>query len=267
MTKTKIRALLAVFLLGALPGVAAAQFPPAAPPRSSSPTVQDRWPEPPKPPQAEPLQQKPAPQRRPAQAKPADSDTAAVATPAAKPKPKQPGTVVACGGVFGKDSSHLKLAQRFDSRNIVYGEVDGPEDSKIPASILYPRDPKRRLEVLWRNEASRSETSLVAINGKSQWVAPHGLKLGLTITALEKLNGRPFKLTGFGADGIASVTDWDNGKLAALPGGCKVGLRLFMDAKSSDEAREAVGGDKELLSNDAGVRALKPTVSEILIGY
>jgi hypothetical protein len=169
--------------------------------------------------------------------------------------------------VFGKDSTHLKLAVKYDSRNVVFGQVDGPDGSKIPASILFPNDPKRRLEVLWNNEAARADTQVIAINGKSQWSAPKGLKLGLTVAALEKMNGRPFKVSGFGADGAASVVGWEGGSLTSLPGGCKVGMRLFADPKSAEAARSAVAGDKELLSNDAGLRAVKPTVGEILIGY
>jgi len=63
------------------------------------------------------------------------------------------------------------------------------------------------------------------------------------------------------------VIGWEGGALSALPGGCKVGMRLFEDAKAPAEARSAVAGDKELLSNDAKVRAVKPAIGEILIGY
>jgi hypothetical protein len=186
--------------------------------------------------------------------------------PRARP-PAAPAHVVVCNGVFAKDSAHLKLAIKYDSRNITYGQVDGPDGSKLNASIIYPNDPKRRLEVLWNNEASRSDTSVIAINGRSQWVAPKGLKLGLPIAAIEKANGRPFKLSKFGPDGDASVLGWEGGALSALPGGCKVGLRLAADQKASEDARSAVSADKELLSNDASVRAVKPTIVEILIGY
>jgi hypothetical protein len=193
-----------------------------------------------------------------------------LATPAPpRPRPAAPANVVACNGVFAKDSGHLKLAIKYDSRNITYGEVDGPDGSKLNASIIYPNDPRRRLEVLWNNDADRSDTQVIAINGRSQWVAPKGLKLGLPIAAIEKINGRPFKLSKFGPDGNASVLGWEGGALSTLPGGCKVGLRLAADDKAADEARNAVGGegDKELLSSDPNVRAVKPKVVEILIGY
>jgi hypothetical protein len=281
-------------ILIALPTLAAAQFPPPPAPPGSTPAqsqVQDRWPEMPPPagtrgtaqPQQQQQPQRPAaaaPAQRPQQqaapqmVKPSDLDmepaTPAVPAATAAPKPKAaaaPATAVTCGGVFGKDSTHLKLALKYDSRNIVYTDVDGPDGTKIKASVLYPNDPKRRLEVLWNNDAARSETSVIAINGHSQWSAPKGLKLGMSLAALEKLNGRPFKLNGFGPDGSASIVGWEGGALATLPGGCKVGGRLVLDTKAPADARGAVEGDKELLSNDANLKAAKPTLGEILIGY
>jgi hypothetical protein len=243
-----------------LPGVALAQFPPPPPPPGAPPKapVQDRWPDPPK--SAKPA----APAAAPA---PAAEEPLQAAPPAPKAAAKPAAaTAVACSGVFAKDSTHLKLAIKYDSRNVVFGEVDGPEGTKIPGSILFPNDSKRRLEVLWVNDTSRAEVSVISINGKSQWSAPKGMKLGLPLAAVEKANGRPFKLSGFGADGTASVAGWEGGALASLPGGCKIGMRLAADAKAPQDARSALA-DKELLSNDASVRAVKPAVAEILIGY
>ncbi len=276
MNCPRVCTVLAATLFAALPGVALAQFAPAP----GAAPVQDRWPDPPKPPQAgapaAPTAQSAAPKRTPA---PAPAPVQATSpsgeelldTPAAK-KPAAaaaatPALTIACSGPFAKDSSHLKLAIKYDSRNITFGEVDGPEGSKIPGSILFPNDPKRRLEVIWAKDAGRSETSVIAINGKSQWSAPKGMKLGLPLAALEKANGRPFKLSGFDADGSTGVAGWEGGALGAIPGGCKLGMRLAADPKVPKEARAAVSSDKEILSNDAGVRALKPMVVEILIGY
>jgi len=267
-----VRTALLAVVMAAIPGVAAAQF---SPPSQSAAPFAPRWPDPPKvqtnqaPPQAEPqpkpqpASRKPAPQAQPSR----DAHVGQIPAEKPNPKPAAAAPVIACSGVFGKDSTHLKLAAKFDPHNIVFGKVDGPGGSKINASILYPNDPKRRLEVLWSNEDRRSDTSVIAINGQSHWIAPKGLKLGLAIAALEKANGKPFKLSGFGADGFASVVGWEDGALSTLPGGCKVGIRLMADRKAPDEARKAAAGDKELLSNDAGVRALKPTIAEILVGY
>ena len=248
--------------LAVLPSLAAAQFPPPPPPPGAPAPVQDRWPTPPGPSRpASPPQQKQ--QQRQTQ-QPPQPTTQAPVTPR---RAAAPATALVCSGVFAKDSTHEKLAARYDSRNVTFSEVDGPEGSKLNATILYPNEPKRRLEVLWNDVDARSDTSLIVINGRSQWTAPKGLKLGLSLAALEKANGRPFKLSGFDQNGSASVISWEGGALSTLPGGCKVGMRLVANTKSTEDARSAVSGEKELLSNDAGLRAVKPTVAEILMGY
>jgi hypothetical protein len=182
------------------------------------------------------------------------------------PRPKRAARSVACSGVFAKDSSHLKLAQAFEEKNIDFGAVAGPDGTSLNASIIYGGDPRRRLEVLWQNEAARSDVSLIVITGQSQWSAPKGLRLGLALAALEKLNGKPFKLSGFDQPDGGSALDWQDGALAALPGGCKVGIRLAPDRKASPDALAAAAG-KEFLSNDAAMRAAKPVIAEIVLGY
>jgi len=268
MTTAKISALLAAAIVAALAGAASAQ---QFPPPPTAPTVQERWPDPPRSPAQRGAAANPQAAPRPSQAAAPAAQEEPLhepgGKPAAKPVVHAPPNVVACSGVFAKDSTHLKLAVKYDSRNLVFGQVDGPDGTKIPGSILFPSDPRRRLEVLWANEGARADVQVISINGKSQWSAPRGLKLGLGVAVLEKMNGRPFKLSGFGADGAASVLGWEGGSLSTLPGGCKVGMRLFEDRKSPEAARKAVAGDKELMSNDAGLRSVKPTVGEILIGY
>ncbi len=63
------------------------------------------------------------------------------------------------------------------------------------------------------------------------------------------------------------MAGWEGGALSKLAGGCKVGLRLVADRRAPDDARSKVAAAKELMSNDAGVRAVRATVAEILIGY
>ena len=185
----------------------------------------------------------------------------------ASPVPAAAGRTVACSGTFGKDSSHLKLAMTFDSRNITFTDVESTGGTKVPASVLFPKDPKRRLEVWWANPAARSDTYLIVINGKSDWVAPGGLRLGLNLAALEKLNHKAFKLKGFDKDGTAAVSDWDGGALASLAGGCKSGVSLRADPKVPADTVATLAADKEYSSADPEMRAVKPAVSEILIGY
>ncbi len=191
---------------------------------------------------------------------------AAVDPSPAKPSRGAPGrTVVSCSGPFAKDSGMLALAMAFDSRNVIYTE-ETVQGTKVGASILFPKDPKRRLEVWWSNP-NRTGTYLIDITGQSTWTGPGGLRLGLTLAELEKLNHKPFKVKGFDKDNIATVSDWDGGALATLPGGCKSGLSLRADPKAPADAVSAAPADKEFSSADPAMLVAKPRVSEVLIGY
>jgi hypothetical protein len=99
------------------------------------------------------------------------------------------------------------------------------------------------------------------------WAAPGGLRLGQTLEQVEKLNHKPFKLKGFDKDGTATGADWDGGALVTVSGGCKAGVSLRADAKASAITIGALSVDEEYSSSDSAIRAAKPTVSEILIGY
>ena len=196
----------------------------------------------------------------------APGDTTATSPPASKAAPASPARAVACSGVFAKDTTHLKLATVFAVQNVTFTDVEAPDAAKVMATVLFPKDPKRRLEVWWQNEAARSGIYLIVINGQSAWSTPKGLRLGLGLAAIEKLNGKPFKLKGFDKDG-GSVSDWQEGALASLPGGCKVGARLAPSPKAPQAAREEVASTREFLSTDATMRAAAPAIAEIILGY
>jgi hypothetical protein len=121
--------------------------------------------------------------------------------------------------------------------------------------------------VWWSDPAARSDVHLIVIGGQSTWTAPGGMRLGQTLEQVEKLNHKPFKLKGFGKNSIATVSDWDGGALATLAGDCNAGVSLRADPKASAGAISTLSADKEYSSSDPAVRAARPTVSEILIGY
>ncbi len=255
--------------LAALPAtLAAQQWPPPPPPAKST----DRLPRAQQPQQQQPEIEELTPRQiqraqEPEPPAPAPQAAPRPAPKAAKHTASSPPRAITCSGPFAKDSSHLKLATVYNSQNITFAEVDGPDGAKIMASVLFPKDPKRRLEVWWNNEAARMDTYLIVINGQSTWAAPKGVKLGLQLAALEKINHKPFKLKGLDKENGSQVSDWDGGALAQLPGGCKVGVRLTPDAKAAPDAREAVSGNKDFMSSDAAIRAVKPKIAEIILGY
>lgn len=298
--KHRVCVLLAVAAATALPAAASGQSGPRSSPGMQQPTLRDDeqiMPSqivapPPAKPKTKPAAKPPKPQpaaanpdaedepaapAKPAKPKtaakppvanpPSDDDPAAVIKPASGPKPAEPAHAVACSGAFAKNSGHLRLAQAYGMQNVEFTEVSGDDGSTLMASVIFPKDPKRRLEVLWDDDAQRVGTRMVVIGGQSTWTAPKGVRLGLPLAALEKLNGKPFKLMGFEKGGMAIVSDWNNGALGLLTDGCKVGVQFKPDPKATATTLGAVGSDKEFASSDPAVRAAKPTIGEIIVGY
>jgi hypothetical protein len=259
--------------MAALPVAASAQTGPRASPGLQQPQLRDdeqilpsQIVQPPPAKSAKPAAKPAAPRPAPTAAN-LDTDDKPFARPAATPRPAEPGRVVSCTGAFAKNSSHLRLAQSYGVHNVEFTEVSGDDGSTLMASVLYPSDPKRRLEVLWDDDTERSGTRMIVIDGQSTWMAQKGLRLGLSIAALEKLNGKPFKLMGFEKGGMAIVSDWNGGALGLFTDGCRLGVQFKPDPKAPEGALGAAGSDKEFASNDPAIRAAKPIVGEIIVGY
>jgi hypothetical protein len=262
----------------ALPAAVWAQTGPRASPGMQQPTLRDDeqilpsqiLAPPPVKPKTAAKPKPPAPKPAPAANPDLDDNEpapVAVAKPAPPPKPAEPAHVVACSGAFAKNSGHLRLAQSYGVHNVDFAEVSGDDGSTLMATVLFPNDPKRRLEVLWDDDVQRTGTRMIVIDGQSTWTAQKGVHLGLPLAALEKLNGKPFKLMGFEKNGMAIVSDWNGGALGSLTDGCKVGVQFKPDPKAPPGALDAAGSDREFASGDPAIRAAKPTVGEIIVAY
>ncbi len=204
---------------------------------------------------------------RPSRAAHGDTDVIAEPRAAGRISPTATPYVVNCAGVFGRDSSQVKLAMAFKSRNVTFTQVDAGSGGKTMASVVFAKDPKRRLEVWWSKPSNRSDTHLIVINGTSEWAGPGELRLGLTLAELEQLNGKPFKLSGFDKSNVATLSNWNGGTLASPVGGCKVGISLRAPSTVPVAAIGALPADREFSSTDSAMRAVNPTLSEILVAY
>lgn len=189
------------------------------------------------------------------------SSSFALAERAASPR------VIKCEGPFGRNASHADLVKAFGSSNVVYQDIDGTEGETIKASVLYPNDPKAKLEIIWGDEKARRRP-MIRAKDQSSWASANGIRIGMALEEIEKMNGKPFKLSGFDWDDGGRVRDWQGGALAKpLPGGCIVSVE-FVHAEDVPEANlSKVTGDGEFLSDGADMRAVEPYVAVVTISY
>lgn len=176
-------------------------------------------------------------------------------------------TVLSCDGPFARDADHTRLIATFGAGNVVFTKIPGPEGTSAPGSVVFSKDATRRFYVTWNNERARKGPHVIVSDEKSTWKTADGIRIGATLTEIEKLNGRPFKLSGFDWDYGGFVEDFGGGALSKRPGGCRLGLRFQPDRKVPDAVSLKVAGDKTFSSGDPNMRAARPAVSEISIAW
>jgi hypothetical protein len=111
----------------------------------------------------------------------------------------------------------------------------------------------------------------VEIRGSaSRWTVPPGVSLGVSLDSLERLNGRPFHLYGFGWDYEGTVSSWDGGRLASLENdSARVLVRVAPadDDSVPDAEARSVSGERTFPSDNPVIRRLRPTVYDILLQF
>jgi hypothetical protein len=235
-----------------------------APPPETDPAFEQDAPDdaaaPPPAPKAAKKARKKTPAFRPDPAverEPAD----AVAAPAPAPKgARQPTMNILCDGPLGKNASHDGLAKAFGARNVVAQGVPPAGGS----TVIFPNDPKRRLEINWRDASGRRRPATIVVEGASTWRA-RGFRIGDPLANVEKVNGRPFRLAGFSGENGGAARDWQGGKLDKLSGGCQLGMRFGPGPNAGGGAAALASG--EFMSNAAEVKAASPVIVELVVGY
>jgi hypothetical protein len=175
--------------------------------------------------------------------------------------PKKADPVVACTGPFAKSVTHASLVKAFGKRNVAIERVGIGEGEMQTASVIFPRDKARRIEVLWIDEKRRRNPSEIRTGIESTWRTEQGIRRGMSLGEVEALNGRPFELYGFGFDYGGTSLDWKGGALANQSGGCTLTLRFSM-REGADNAGVYIG-EQSLVSDSEAMRKADPVVDAV----
>ena len=198
-----------------------------------------------------------AARRRP---KPARSRCRPRPPPRCPPPAPAPANAVACGGVFAKDSTHLKLAIKYDfaQRHLRPGRrTGGQQDPGLhPVSERSQAPPRGAVGQRSRAAArvgDRDQRQVAMERAEGNKARPAARRAGegerQAVQALRLRRRRHRARRRLG------------GRRAEHPAGrLQDGHAAAADPKAPQDARSAVTGDKEFSSSDASVRAVKPTV-------
>ncbi len=177
----------------------------------------------------------------------------------------------ACAGPFVPTATQGSLQKVFGPPNVIYRSEPAGEGTFVMATVLFPRETARRAVIEWMVHEKRRRPALVRVDVGAQWKTPEGIGLGTSLKTVERLNGRPFTLAGFGWDYEGTSLDFQGGALGG--GACQLTLR-FAPHAVDDAAAEALGpllaqltGDGAFRSDDPAMQKVDPVVYEMVLKW
>lgn len=136
-------------------------------------------------------------------------------------------------GAINARTTREDLKRLYGDTNVVDQNMYVDEGDPETGTVLFPNDPERRIEILWRDYAEEANPREVTISGKvSRWHTVHGISLGTTYSELARINGRPFPIN-WGTDQGSVVLSWNGGALEKALRDTGIVFIWFNDAPSS----------------------------------
>jgi hypothetical protein len=171
-------------------------------------------------------------------------------------------------GAITASTTRRELVERYGAANVRDQDVEVGEGETEPGTVLFPRDPKRSIGILWKDPETKRSPRFLTIRGNtSRWRTVHQITLGASLKQLEQINGRPFSLSGFGWDYSGTVTSWQGGVLDKdLDANGRVFIRLDYSAEQARNAQnlDQVQGDRPFASDHPVMQKVNPRVYEIM---
>ena len=202
---------------------------------------------------------------------PADSDGASVVAPETAPvQTKLSGKAPDAASTNTIDClTPVHVGDTYKSLAVAYGNnaqlgmVPGAEGTESKGLLLYATVPSRKLYVTFWDAAMHHVSRIEPAERAVAWTGPEGIHVGSTLDYIEKVNGKPFTISGFGWDYGGYAADFKGGRLDRLSGGCSISLRF-----DSDSLPEGVSGDGVMVdSNDPRLKDAKARVVEMSFGW
>jgi hypothetical protein len=143
-------------------------------------------------------------------------------------------------------------------------KIDVGEGFQEDGALLFPNDADSQLEIYWQH--APEERMLVRVRAPSKWHYGN-IRLGSHLKSVERINGKPFDISGWGWDYGGSVISWRDGELATGTL-CLVRARFSLSTdKGLRHQRDIrqVMGDKKFSSGHPAMQRLNPQVNEITL--
>lgn len=182
-------------------------------------------------------------------------------------KDAPPAPQLNCSGPFAKDTTHAKLVTEFGDKNVAFKDVETPGNILVKATVIFDNDPTKRAVFFWGDNKARNKLSSILIEAPSRWAGPGGIRNGLPLKELEKLNGGSFSMVAFGGVNGGNVSGL-KGPFVNIAGGCTLVPRFEPGIANPLPPRfAAVTGDQTLVSTNFMLRRVRAQIGEWRVIY
>jgi hypothetical protein len=173
-------------------------------------------------------------------------------------------------------TTRADLDTLFGTDNVREGSFDS-SDVPEAATVVFGNDTSAALAVTWDKErASSIHICFDTQTGPCRWRTASGIRIGLPLLELQKLNGKTFQLAGYGFEGQGAVTSWRHGMLEEDSAACgHLVVRLTPSAelegrpmsKQESNSLKQAHGDKPYSSGNPLILDLNPFVSALELQF
>ncbi len=179
-------------------------------------------------------------------------------------------------GPITASTTRADLNTLFGKENVRDGGFDN-SDLPEAATVVFGSDASAALAITWDKEhASTIHICFATQTGPCRWRTASGIRIGLPLMELQKLNEKPFQVSGFGSEGEGTVVSWRHGMLEEDPSACgHLVVRLIPAfelnggplSKQESNLLKQLQRDKPLSSNYIPVLELNPIVSGLELQF
>jgi len=173
-------------------------------------------------------------------------------------------------------TTRADLDTLFGKENVREQNLDISEGPEV-ATVVFPSDPSAALAVTWdREHVSTIHICFRTETGPCRWRTASGIRIGLPMRELEKLNEKSFQVGGYGSDAQGAVMSWRKGMLEEDPATCgHLVVRLTPAAeiegrsmsKEEQSLYKQLQGEKPYSSSYLPLLELNPIVSALEIQF
>ncbi len=157
-------------------------------------------------------------------------------------------------------STEADIKALYGDDNVEYRSVYIGEGESQPGIAVFPNT-DNELEIVWDIAAATGNPEFIRISKEhTEWHTVEGVTVGTALEELEKINGKPFQLYGFGWDYGGLVSDWMGGRLNSH-------LIIALEPADWEKVGPEVSGDVTFSSNGTEVRELGAKVASMVVTF